>query len=107
MALTQDQKEELLIEKFEHQENHLIYAPNSIWHGTKAYTSHHKKETLLRIEVGRLNDFIDFLFEHSEHCDHISQRDAWIEFEEYEYEQLAVPPISEEESNQLMNEGKC
>jgi len=29
-------------------------------------------------------EFLEWLFDHSEHCDHISQRKAWKEFEEWE-----------------------
>ena len=69
----------------EFQENGLCYAPNSIYHGTKiGGRLSISKEALLTIEVGRLTDFIEYLFEHSEHCDHISQKDAWLEFCEYE-----------------------
>lgn len=64
------------------KEIEIIYAPNSIWHGSPI--ANHSKYSLQNIEISRLNDFIDFLFEHSEHCDHISQPEAWKEFEEFE-----------------------
>jgi hypothetical protein len=63
------------------------YHPNSIIHGmAKPVTGGPgiKTETLLRLEIERMRDFIEFLFDHSEHCDHISHADAWKEFEIYE-----------------------
>lgn len=63
-------------------EERRLYYPNSIHHG--APMSRMKRETILSLENGRLIDFIEFLFEHSEHCDHISQSEAWKEFEIYE-----------------------
>jgi len=69
------------------KENNLVYAHNSIWHGTKN-GSHHSKETLLLIANNKLTDFIDYLFEHSEHCDHISQSEAWDEFNRYTFNKI-------------------
>ena len=60
---------------------HLIYAPNSINHGWKN-GGHFKTETLLRTEVGRLYDFIDFLFSDIEYCDHANESEAWDEFDQ-------------------------
>ncbi len=60
----------------------VIYSPNSIAHGSGLLGA--KRETLLTLELERLKDFVDFLFDHSEHCDHISQSEAWNEFEIYE-----------------------
>lgn len=63
------------------------YQPNSLLHGlakTHAGGPRIKPETLLRVELERMRDFIEFLFDHSEHCDHISFSDAWKEFEIYE-----------------------
>ena len=34
--------------------------------------------------IATRDDFIEWLFEHSEHCDHISYNEAWQEFEEWE-----------------------
>ena len=69
-------------------EHSLIYSPNSIYHGMEIHSSNGRLPlsdiVLLKIETERLRDFIEFLFEHSEHCDHISQKDAWNEFEIYE-----------------------
>lgn len=62
-----------------------IYAPNSIYHGRPVWTnSASDRLKVLTIEHERLVDFVEFLFDHSEHCDHISHRDAWKEFEIYE-----------------------
>lgn len=69
-------------------DTNVVYAPNSIYHGCEIYgVLSMSKEMLLTIEVGRLTDFIEWLFEHSEHCDHITQREAWDEFEVYEIEE--------------------
>lgn len=66
------------------KEHARIDAPNSIYHGMEIHSSNRRLPfsdvTMLKIEIGLLTDFIEFLFEHSEHCDHISQRDAWKEF---------------------------
>lgn len=40
-----------------------------------------------RDRIERFRDFLAYLFEHSEHCDHISQSDAWEEFIEWEEKQ--------------------
>lgn len=60
----------------------VVYAPNSIWHGTPM--DRMSEQTCERIEAERKNDFIDYLFEHSGHMDHASFREAWREFEEWE-----------------------
>lgn len=63
------------------------YNPNSMIHGTAkgAFGGPGvKQETLLRLELDRMRDFIEFLFEHSEHCDHITFSEAWQEFEIHE-----------------------
>lgn len=63
----------------------VIYAPNSIYHGMPIHAGSPQDDAiLLKIEVERFRDFFEFLFEHSNHCDHITQRDAWREFEIYE-----------------------
>lgn len=72
--------------KKEFSEQGLIYAPNSIWHGWPN-NGHHDPKTILTIEKERLADFLNFLFNESEHCDHISYSNAWQEFEEFEHEQ--------------------
>lgn len=75
-------QEEIKKEQEEFREDHLIWCPWSINHGMEIgsvpVTIHNK------IEIANLNDFIEFLFEHSEHCDHISQSDAWDEFLVYQ-----------------------
>lgn len=58
----------------------LVYAPNSIYHGMPIVRL--DKQTLDKIEIERKNDFLDWLFD--THCDHITQPDAWKEFEEFE-----------------------
>lgn len=88
IELTEEQEKDFNEMREEFIENHLVYAPNSIRHGMKVYSELQSKETILRIEIARLNGFIEYLFEYSEHCDHISQTDAWDEFEKYEYAQL-------------------
>jgi hypothetical protein len=66
----------------------LLYCPSSIYHGVKINGPMPLSDTtLLKIEVSRLADFIDYLFETSKHCDHISNKDAWIEFEQWEFKQ--------------------
>lgn len=69
----------------------LVYAPGSIWHGSRIGL--HKESTLLQIQLNRLTDFIAFLFEH--HCDHLTEGEAWQEFQEHELRQL---------TNQVANE---
>jgi hypothetical protein len=66
----------------EFRDQQLLYSPNSIWHGMplKGMTP----ETMLKQELERMRDFVEYLFEHSEHCNHISQSEAWAEFEVYE-----------------------
>lgn len=64
-----------------------IYSPNSIHHGLKLYSGNRpslSREAILTMQVARLDDFLEFLFDHSEHCDHISYGDAWKEFEIFE-----------------------
>lgn len=67
-----------------HRTNHLIYAPGSVWHGWPN-DGNHKDVTKLKIELARLNDFVEFLFEQSEHCDHITQSEAWNQYEEHTF----------------------
>lgn len=38
----------------------------------------------LRLGMSRRGDFIEWLFDHSEHCDHIPYSEAWKEFELWE-----------------------
>ncbi len=68
--------------KSEFSEQGLVYAPNSVYHGSSVKSLSDK--AALTVEVNRLSDFIEFLFEHSDHCDHITQSEAWKEFEIYE-----------------------
>jgi hypothetical protein len=42
----------------------------------------------LKVQVARMSDFIEYLFEHSEHCDHITYNEAWEEFNQWEESQL-------------------
>lgn len=69
-------------------QHNIIYAPHSIYHGMEIHSTNGRlpfsNETLLRIELSRLTDFVEFLFEHSEHCDHITHREAYKEFLRYE-----------------------
>lgn len=65
-----------------------VYEPRGIWHGS--FLSYHSKLTLKQIELGRLDDFLEYLFEHSEHCDHITQSDAYKEFEQWEMKQAIL-----------------
>lgn len=37
----------------------------------------------LRLSIERTRDFISWLFDESEHCDHIPYLEAWKEFEEW------------------------
>ena len=61
-----------------------VYSPNSIYHGVPI--SHLSKQTLDNIEINRKIDFLEWLFD--THCNHISQVEAWKEFEEFEIENL-------------------
>ena len=72
-----------------------IYSPNSVMHGWPRYgIAAPRKEAQAKNNYERLTDFVEFLFEHSEHCDHISQREAWHEFELYELkESLKSNPL--------------
>lgn len=63
------------------KDNNLLYNPNSIWHGTSYKHGRFDRETLLKNQVEDMNDFLQFLFEESEHCDHISRREAYEQFE--------------------------
>jgi len=38
-------------------------------------------------QLERYRDFIEYLFEHSVHCDQIPLSEAWEEFEQYENKQ--------------------
>lgn len=62
----------------------IIDCPNSIYHGMELNSTTGRLPLILRMEVEQLRDFIEFLFDHSEHCDHISHADAWKEFKIYE-----------------------
>lgn len=41
------------------------------------------KERQQFYEIQSLRDFIEWLFEVSEHCDHITQSEAWDEYDKY------------------------
>lgn len=67
----------------------VVYAPNSIHHGYKLHSNSEADRAVnLNIAYNRLVDFLEFLFDHSEHCNHITQRDAWNEFERWEIRQI-------------------
>jgi len=57
-----------------------IWCPSSIHHGypIKRFDA----ATLAKIQEAQFLEFIDFLFE--KHCNHISQREAWLEFRAHE-----------------------
>jgi hypothetical protein len=76
--------EEIEAEQEEYRKEGVLWSPNSVYHGAPiAGMLPLSQFTLLRNQVEEQNDFIEFLFEHSEHCDHISQRDAWKEYYVY------------------------
>lgn len=66
----------------------IVYAPRDMWHGSKM--AFHSDKMLSKIELGRLDDFLEYLFEHSEHCNHIAQSEAWKEFEQWELKQAIL-----------------
>lgn len=75
------------------QSHNTIYCPGSINHLRELHVVDRQSgrssldvpdHVTMRIEIARLTDFIEYLFDHSEHCDHISHRDAWREFELWE-----------------------
>lgn len=73
--------EEIEQEQEEFREQGLLWSLNSVYHGCPIRGQLPLSPlTLATNESHTLNDFIEFLFEHSEHCDHISQKDAWKEF---------------------------
>lgn len=61
-----------------------VYSPNSIHHGVPI--AQLDKQTLDKIEIERNADFLEWLF--NTHCDHITQPEAWKEFEEFELNNL-------------------
>ena len=72
--------------KTEFRRDGAFYCPNSIYHGaSKRMGAASYEDVQNKAEVARLTDFIEYLFEHSEHCDHITQSDAWSEFEQWEF----------------------
>lgn len=73
-------------EKKEFEEQGLLYCPNSIYHGSLLKGM--SKERKVNSQVERMENFLDYLFNHSEHCDHIMQSEAWKEFEEWEVRYL-------------------
>lgn len=102
--LTDEQLRELDEIMDEHERQHLVYAPNSIHHGC-INGAHFKDSTLLRIEIGKLNDFIRFLFEDSEYCDHANESDAWDEFNQYEFSKLLNSEQEDKRSVKNNNDG--
>jgi len=68
----------------EEKERPTVYAPNSIYHG--CLISSLSRQTLDNIEIQRKTDFLEWLF--NTHCDHITQVEAWKEFEEFELKQF-------------------
>lgn len=67
------------------------------------YIPHNYKEEYQQAKAAleRMGDFIEFLFEHSEHCDHITYSDAYAEFEKWEEEEYK----KEQENNNSINSG--
>lgn len=52
-----------------------------------------------RLMTEGLRDFIEFLFDHSEHCDHITYQEAWDEFQEWlNKDQNAQPSVASKET---------
>ncbi len=83
--------EEEKTEREEFVDTGFVYAPGSVYHALPIKSL--PQGILDRIEIGRLTDFLEYLFEHSQHCDHISQPDAWKEFEEWEINSVELPPL--------------
>jgi len=90
-------REYLREERDEFIELGLLYAPSSIYHGKplRGTPLNLSDVAVLKVDVAQLNDFLEFLFEHSEHCDHIEQSEAWDEFYEWQFKQLNQPPQGE------------
>jgi hypothetical protein len=87
--LTKEQLAEL--DEYRNGMERYIYAPNSIYHGEILHQPGRlpfSNETVLKVEIGRLHDFIDFLFNDKEYCDHATERQAWDEFEQFEYSEI-------------------
>ena len=57
-----------------------VHAPNSIYDGAPITSL--TKAMHDRIIIERNADFLEWLF--NTHCDHITQNEAWKEFEEFE-----------------------
>jgi biotin synthase-related radical SAM superfamily protein len=74
-------RKQIEIEKEFAREYRRMYCPNSIDHMRRPPSDLLARTTL---ELARLQDFLEWLFDHSIHCDHISYEDAFHEFEEYE-----------------------
>ena len=72
----------------EYDTKRLVYNPSSIWHGSSIFL---QTETLLRMEISRMQDFIGFLFEEEDYCGHTSESEAWDEFHQKEYSELLNP----------------
>lgn len=70
----------------------VVYAPNSIHHGHTRHSNSKADECVnLTIAYNRMVDFMGYLFDESGHCDHITQREAWDEFEKWEVIQGVSP----------------
>lgn len=64
----------------------LAFCPSSIYHG--CVVARMSEEMKLKIQLSELADFVEFLFDKSEHCDHIRQSDAWKEFDAWRYKNV-------------------
>ena len=83
--------------KTEFSELGLIYAPGSIYHGQKLHDPNRMPfdpAMILKIELARLQAFIEYLFGHSEHCDHILFSEAYEEFQKWEHETQVLNSIN-------------
>lgn len=85
-------REYLKEERDEFSKAGMLYCPNSVYHGApvRGNPLNLSREAVLTADVGMLTDFIEFLFEHSEHCDHIEQPEAWDEFFEWQFKQNQI-----------------
>ncbi len=75
---------EIDLEREHFEEHNMYYCPNSVWHGTLYSHGRFKPETLLKHQIHDLTDFLEYLFDQSEHLNHILYREAYEEFEVYQ-----------------------